>query len=44
MDSRCCGGEGDMVVKRAKEKTTQENASPKPLASKMRGTDFHEFL
>jgi len=50
MDHRCCGREEALVAQKGKRKkgaqreTHKENTSPKPLAGKMRGVDFCEFL
>lgn len=46
---RCCRGEGALVAEKGeKEWSTQdmhkENTSPKPLAGRKKGADFHEFL
>ena len=49
MDHRCCGVEGALVVEKGeRDRSTWENAQreyfPKPLAWKMKGAEFCEFL
>ena len=48
IDPGCCRREGALVVEKGKsaahEDMHQEDTSLKPLAGKMSGADFHEFL